>query len=100
MKTVECENLGIRLVHIWEDEWKCSNSLKDFIKSLLRDNWSLNMIDEIIELDRSKICRLQVPNCYEVIEETLPNAVERHDSKGNTYLVEDCGRLICKRKNN
>lgn len=98
-KTIECEKLGIRLVHVWEDEWKCSNDLKRFIESLLRDEFSIVAKDELIELDRSKTCKLQVPDCYEVIEETLPSIIEKYDSKGNTYLVEDCGKLICKRKN-
>ena len=96
-KTLECEKLGIRLVHVWEDEWRCSNELKKFIELLLKDEYFLVSNDEIVELDRSKICRLQVPIYYEIIEETLPSVVERHDSKRNIYLVEDCGKLICRK---
>lgn len=95
-KTLECEKLGIRLIHIWEDEWTNSNYIREFIAKILRDEHE-QFDKDIIELDRSKYCMLNVPHNYKVIDILDPSIIMRHDSKGNTYMIEDCGKLICQK---
>lgn len=96
-KTIECEKLGIRLIHIWEDEWISSNTIKDFIAMLLKDEYKIKSND-VLELDRSKFCKLFVPDCYDIVEEVAPAIIERKDTNNKIYLIEDCGKLICKKK--
>ena len=96
-KTIECESLGIKLVHIWEDEWTNSSKIKDQISAFLRDEMKTIYDNDVIELDRSKFCRLCIPLGYELVEQTAPITIEKKDSKGNVYLVENCGSLICRK---
>lgn len=95
-KTIECEKLGIRLIHIWEDEWKNSFKVKEFIIKTLRDEYEI-FNDDIIKLDRSKYCLLSIPHNYKVIDILNPSVMIRYDNKGNTYAIEDCGKLICQK---
>lgn len=97
-KTIECENLGIRLIHIWEDEWQQNSSnIKDYITQVITGR-HINFNDDRLILDRSKFCKLLIPKTYEIIDEIKPSIIKRKDVKNNTFLVEDCGKLICKKK--
>ena len=50
-KTIECECLGIKLVHIWEDEWnEHQEETKRLITSILRDECCACTGNGIIEL--------------------------------------------------
>lgn len=40
MKTEKCEQLGYRLIHIWEDEW--SDALKIKLKAVLEQKEEVN----------------------------------------------------------
>ena len=95
-KTKKCEEKGIRLIHIWEDEWYHEReSVLSFIKDVINENISYEGYgNEILELDRSKYCKLMIPKGYKLINETLPNIVLRDKRDKNKYKVADCGKLI------
>lgn len=105
-KTKLCESLGIRLVHIWEDEWLLKkDAIKVFLASLLKDE-SVDIVpftkssleSSLLQIDRSKICKLLVPQDYKIVGETSPEVIIRTgDKKSDKYPVEDCGYLICER---
>lgn len=97
-KTMKCEEIGIKLIHVWEDEWLYStDKVKDFLAKVMRNEYAIDMSKDIIELDRSQLCKLWVPKEYSVIEETKPMLVEHKVDDSKRYALEDCGKLICKR---
>ena len=100
-KTKKCEDKGIRLIHVWEDEWYYNReSVLNFIKDVINGNISYEGYgNEILELDRSKYCKLMIPKGYELINETLPNIVLRDKRDKNKYKVADCGKLIYRKVN-
>lgn len=99
MKTKICEDIGIKLIHIWEDEWiNDKANVKALLEKMLSDVFVVDTSKSIIELDRSKICKLWVPDTYEVIEEVAPSKHVHSTADNKCYVIEDCGRLICKRK--
>ena len=93
-KTIQCENKGYSLMHIWEDEWENN---KDYICNMIVD--MLCHKDEVFKkyaldvhkIDRSKISKLLIPKNYK-IEELLPAIVRR-----KKFDVENCGYLIYKK---
>lgn len=94
-KTLECEKLGYRLIHIWEHQW---NENKELIKQKLikifLDQEDLCFNDQIIKLDRMWYSKNQIIENYKLIEETSPKIF-----KVGKYDLENCGYLIYKRIN-
>lgn len=86
-KTNLCEQLGYRLIHIWEDEW---NNDKEKIMSKLEN--ILNNTEEIatnskeLILDRCWHSKNTIINGFKLVEITEPELM-----KNNCY---NCGKLI------
>lgn len=59
-KTEECENIGINLIHVWEDDWKYNNLIvKSIILNRLKKNKSIYARKTIVkELDDNKIIKI------------------------------------------
>lgn len=95
MKTIMCESLGIRLIHIYEDEWIDQNS-RTRIKSLL-DNYINNRFDFSELPDEITLCRDKFPETFTIpgysVVERIP--AKMRDRQG--YLVYDCGMLVFRR---
>lgn len=97
-KTKACERLGIKLIHIWEDDWLNNNAdVKQFLTDVLIGKTPIDFSDNVIELDRSKFCKLWIPDGF-TIEEIAPTKQLRFDGKEQRRLVEDCGKLIAYKK--
>lgn len=103
-KTKRCEDLGIKLVHIWEDEWyfkktKCKNQIKSHIASdipmLMHD--CIELASTIIAFDRAKYNRCIVSTFPKllILAETEPAIILRAKKDKTKYKVADCGVLIC-----
>ena len=98
MKTKKCEELGIKLIHVWEDQWiNDKDRVKEFLEKVMRDEYAIDTSKDLIELDRSQLCKLWVPEGYVVVEETEPELHEHRTKDTKRYALEDCGKLICKR---
>lgn len=88
-KTELCEQLGYRLIHIWENEW---NNNKDEIKAKLEN--ILNNAEELatnskeLILDRCWYSKNTIINGFKLAEITEPELM-----KNNCY---NCGKLIRK----
>ena len=104
-KTTACENLGIKLVHIWEDEWSNKkDDIKQFILGVLNgtilfSSFVKHESDGILLVDRSKFSKCAIPDSYEVIGETQPEIVLRAKADKQKYKVPDCGKLLLRCKN-
>ena len=62
-KTIKCENAGIKLIHIWEDEWHNNPTyIKLFIKNILNDSQPIIIINENNKklIDRSQFNKISV----------------------------------------
>lgn len=94
-KTLACEKLGYRLIHIWENDWyKNKELIKQTLIKVFLNQEDLSFTDKIIKLDRMWYSKNQTIKNYELIEETLPEMF-----KIDKYDLENCGYLIYKRKN-
>lgn len=89
MKTEKCEQLGYRLIHIFENEW---NNNKDEIKFRLKQIFENKEIisnnDKI--LDRCWFSTLQN---YNKQYELLPAKVIEVETKYNKLHYENCGYI-------
>lgn len=95
-KTKECSLQGIKLIHIFEDEWTLNkNSIKSFLKNLIENKDEFkNIEEEIIEIDRRWGDGTElISRGYSLICETEPTVYTEY----NGYQVYDCGTLIFKR---
>ena len=98
-KTKECESLGIKLVHIWEDEWiyeneKCKQLISGFISGNASPDISNVGEKSLIEIDRSKFCKLFIIPGWNLVDETPPIKRLRAKASKEKYLVADCGMLV------
>ena len=89
-KTIEANEKGYRLIHIWENE---SNNLIPKLKDILEGKENLNFTEDVIKLDRSWYNNAEIPG-YELVEELPPEIVNRVK-----FNVENCGYLVYKRLN-
>ena len=75
MKTTMCEELGIKLIHIWEDEWIYKNEMiKDFIVDAINGTLNIEQYlskrdDGLFEVDRSKFNKCMIPDYFEIVDE-------------------------------
>lgn len=92
-KTKRCEDKGIKLIHIWEDEWVYYNDeTKTKIINIINNNDVFS--DDIIVLDRSKYNKSYNINGYELIKE---EDVQLKTSSLYNLQYYDCGNLIYRR---
>lgn len=102
-KTQRCEDAGIHLIHVWENDWlENIDSVKAFIKDAIEGTLSIDSHlkerdDGLFEVDRSKFNRCVIPSCYEIVGETEPEIVIRSKNIKDKYKVPDCGKLILKK---
>lgn len=98
LKTKKCEEIGIKLIHIWEDEWiNSKDSVKAFLEKVMKNEYRVDTSEDVIELDRSRLCKLWVPSCYTIVEETAPELREHRTKDTKRYAIEDCGKLVCRK---
>lgn len=106
-KTKRCEEVRIPLVHIYEDEWLGEalkrTALKDYIKSLLFGQFSLEEMlessgfQDTVVLSRDKFCLALAANLahWKLAGEVEPDIVLRRSrTSGFEYHVGDCGSLV------
>lgn len=87
IKTDRCEQLGYRLIHIWEDEW---NNSKDEIKERLKSVFeNKEKIDNEVTLFKRDWYSVKD---FDDVEEILPPIIENR-----VYHVENCGYFKIKR---
>lgn len=88
MKTQMCEQLGYRLIHIWEDEW---NNNKEKIKLKLKQIFeNKEEIDNEITLFKRDWYSVKD---FNDVEEILPPVTENR-----VYHIENCGYFKIKKK--
>ena len=100
-KTKLCEEHGIRLVHIFDDEWINENAkTKELIKSIVENPnffiMTFSKSTDIFYVDRSKFNKCAIPDNYMLIDEQVPKLVNRK-VRSLQYRVSDCGQLVYKR---
>ena len=103
-KTKKCEALGIKLVHIFEDEWAFHRAdIQKLIVNILQDKLDFDFSDDVIEVDRCKFNKcIKIPG-YSLVAETAPTYIvhsmleDKNECQKSTYEVEDCGKLIYKK---
>lgn len=103
-KTIRCENVGVKLIHIWEDEWNNNqNNVKEFIKNILNNSQSIIIKNENDKkmIDRSQFNKIFVEeNGLTIIDEIKPNIIKRQINNiyNNKifYNVPNCGYFIVK----
>lgn len=102
MKTQMCEAKGIKLIHIWENDWlRNKDTVKSFITHMINDTFSIDDFlicrnDGLYEIDRSKINKCAIPSTYEIVGESEPQIVMREKNNKEKFEVPDCGKLILK----
>lgn len=90
MKTEMCENLGYRLIHIFEDEWnKDKEEIKFKLNSIFNNTFSYSIQNDEIVLDRCWYSKNTEINGFYLAEITEPTLLQN-----NCY---NCGKLIYKR---
>lgn len=93
-KTKACEELGIKLVHIWEDEWTYEkDKIKELLKNIIFETVSFPD-KNILKLDRSKFNKVWKIPGYVLLKESKPKLILRGKQKKTKNLVPDCGKLI------
>ena len=95
-KTIQCEDKGIRLIHIWEDEWINDNDhICEFIANVINDVYYYDPIDETIQIIR--LSRDKYPNGFSLNGYRLSNVGEpelvEHSSHLGKLTVENTGYL-------
>lgn len=97
-----CENKQIKLVHIWEDDWKNNKEkVKEMIKTIIYDENAIlklsSINDEFVLVDRSIFNLWSLPSTFQVIEIIDPKMVSRPAVNGKKHFdTWDCGYFKCK----
>lgn len=93
-KTIECEELGIRLFHVFMSEWLVrKDEIKNDLKSVILGNVKHPSSEELI-LNRSfPIYSNKDLTDYELIEILQPQPID-----GSKLTVYDCGKLVYRKK--
>lgn len=98
-KTIQCEQRGIKLMHIWEDEWHTNrDNIKKMIFDLINDTICIDNKYDKITLPRAKFCKLVNISGYHLISESTCNIIQR-EINGDVFEVEDCGTLTYEKTN-
>lgn len=87
-----CENKQIKLVHIWEDDWKNNKEkVKEMIKTIIYDENAIlklsSINDEFVLVDRSIFNLWSLPSTFQVIEIIDPKMVSRPAVNGKNILI-------------
>ena len=92
LKTLQCEELGLRLVHIFEDDW-ISN--KDMLKTLI----SMNIEGRAFEFDDDLICldRHLFPKTVDISGYDRIGYLKPRINKRGRFHLYDCGRFILRK---
>lgn len=104
-KTKLCEKLGIKLIYIWEDNWKNENEkTKQFIKNILTDPDYILTFYKITDKTKQVIIDRELFNeCFSLknftlVKTTRPKLILRkHIHNKITVQTYNCGQLIYKR---
>ncbi len=101
-KTIQCEKLGIILLHIFEDEWIYK---ENFVKNIIKNKIDNKVLfsDDTLTLDRRFYSHLEFNN-YKLINTTKPYHYEIKSNKTGKRLsvlgdnkvlrIYDCGDII------
>lgn len=98
-KTLECEKLGIKLIHIFENEWwDINNNIKTILLNILEDNIlhiieSYKTLDGYYIIDRRIFNKCFFINGFDILEEIEPN-----QCNFGGYFIWNCGFLKIKNK--
>ena len=102
-KTITCEKLGIKLIHVWEDEWINSRQLVEaMLKGIITDptfHMRYYGAANIIKVDRAIFNKAFNFDGYELQEELGPEIIIRSRSF-EKYKVANSGYLIYRKVNN
>lgn len=97
-KTIACEEKGIKLVHIWEDEWINANAeVKAQILRYVAGEELPKADGQLVHVDRAKFNKCFTVEGYQLVGETEPSIILRAKKAKEKYKVPDCGQLIYKK---
>ena len=85
-KTVDCEKLGIQLIHVFSDEW---NYRQDIVKSILKSKLGLN---ERIYARKCSIVEVDINTKNKFLND---NHIQGEDKSGIKLGLEYEGVLVC-----
>lgn len=103
-KTMACEALGVRLIHLWEDDWlnRREETEKFLVDAIMgRDDLPRYVRDDDrLWLPRDRFGKaFAVPAGWNLAEEVPPSVVRRSETRTKKPMdVEDCGYLVYERK--
>lgn len=83
-KSIECENKGIRLIHIFSDEWE---QKKEIVKSIIKS--SLGIYDEVIYARECEV--LEGANVYKFLNE---NHIQGACNSSVKYALKYKGEVV------
>lgn len=104
MKTSMCEQLGIPLIHIYEDEWLYGrNKIKHFLKRYLLNGFTYTKRipnqQAIFELPHDKFPSSTIVPGWKLVDITEAKKIKRSNQQSkDQYLVYDCGNLVFERQ--
>lgn len=102
-KTRLCEQKGISLIHVYEDEWLDEakrKSLKKHLKLVLCNKKLDCFHKKMLCLSRDKFPKTLKISGYNLVSESEPSLNKRLSLSGKTFNVPDCGMLTYKKTQN